>query len=247
MALPHFDPPVIAHRGASAYAPENTLVAFTKAAQLGIKWLEFDVMQAASGEPVIFHDELLNRTTNGSGELCQYPYAYLRSLDAGGWFSYLFAGEKIPSLANVVEFLLNNGYLYANIEIKPSKHNEEHLIKRILHEVAPLMAFASDRVLFSSFSVHALHTLRKLSPDCQIGLLMHEWLPDWSSLCDTLQCVSVHANKNILDQKRVSEIKASQRAVLSYTVNDPETAKQLFNWGVDAVFSDQPDKIIEFA
>ena len=89
-----FLPPVIAHRGASAYAPENTLAAFVKAAQLGIRWIECDVMQAACGEVIIFHDETLERTTNGKGDVDRYPYSYLQSLDAGSWFDPIFSGEK---------------------------------------------------------------------------------------------------------------------------------------------------------
>ena len=93
-----FDPPVIEHRGVSSYAPENTMSAFTRAVQLGIQWVEFDVMLAACGTPIIIHDESLDRTTNGHGNVGDYSYSYLRTLDAGSWFSPSYSGERIPSL-----------------------------------------------------------------------------------------------------------------------------------------------------
>ncbi|MBV9574993.1 MAG: glycerophosphodiester phosphodiesterase, partial [Gammaproteobacteria bacterium] len=100
-----FSPPVIAHRGASAYAPENTMAAFVKAVQLGIKWIEFDVMATVNGEPIIFHDETLDRTTNAQGEVHHHSYAYLQTLDAGAWYQPFFSGEKIPTLQQVLQFM----------------------------------------------------------------------------------------------------------------------------------------------
>src|SRR3990167_7563410 len=124
-----FNPKVIAHRGASAYAPENTLIAFTKAAQLEIKWIEFDVMQASCGTPIIFHDETLNRTTNGKGDVCRYSYTYLQTLDAGSWFNPRFSGERIPTLNAVMAFLANEN-MNANIEIKALPGQEEQCVVR---------------------------------------------------------------------------------------------------------------------
>jgi len=116
--LHKIDPPVIAHRGGSAYAPENTLSAFTKAAQLGMQWVEFDVMLAACGTPIVFHDDLLDRTTNATGEVGVHAYTYLQTLDAGAWFNSKFSGERIPTLAQVLQFL-KDVKLCANVEIKP--------------------------------------------------------------------------------------------------------------------------------
>src|SRR6185312_3714651 len=90
---------------------------FIKAAQLGVKWVEFDVMQTADGVPVVFHDELLDRTTNGRGELSLYTYPVLQSLDAGKWFDYVFSCERIPTLMTVIDFLQEEK-ISANIEIK---------------------------------------------------------------------------------------------------------------------------------
>jgi glycerophosphoryl diester phosphodiesterase len=244
MARLNFQPPVIAHRGASAYAPENTLAAFTKAAQLGIKWIEFDVVQAACGEPVIFHDETLERTTNGQGEVSAYSYTYLRTLDAGAWFNPIYSNERIPSLQQTLEFLCDTK-MCANIEIKALPGQEMKLVQRVLEKIKYFGHALDATLLFSSFSLAALQRTRECAPECMLGLLLHEWVADWQIYCTILRCVSVHVNVDILTPEAARLIKDMDRALLCYTVNDPERAKQLFSWGVDAVFSDVPEKIIK--
>src|SRR3990167_2302278 len=99
---------VIAHRGASHLAPENTLASFIMASELPIEWVEFDVMLSKDQVPVVFHDDTLSRTTNGTGFIDQFTFDELRNLDAGSWFSSRFVGEKIPSLSEVIAFLAVN-------------------------------------------------------------------------------------------------------------------------------------------
>ena len=237
----HFTPPVIAHRGASAYAPENTMAAFTKAAQLGIQWIEFDVMLAACGTPIVFHDDTLERTTNGYGSVAEYPYAYLQTLDAGKWFSPSFSGEKIPALVQVLEFMRDYG-ISANIEIKPLPGQDKITTVRVWEEVSRQQADLST-ILFSSFSIKSLETLRPLSDNCMMGLLMDHWLPDWPLITDDLNCVSVHLNQAVISSEKAKKITNSNRKLLCYTVNDIGRAKELYSFGVDAVFSDRPDKV----
>lgn len=238
------DPPVIAHRGASHYAPENTLAAFKKAAQLGIKWVEFDVMQAACDELIIFHDELLDRTTNGKGPVDQQPYSYLRTLDAGSWFNPEFYGERIPTLIQLIEFLEKTN-MNANVEIKALPAHAEKMVIRVLEIFSHYSSAKKMNILFSSFSTDALWFLRKHSPTCQLGLLLHEWQLDWRELSQSLQCVSVHVNNDILTYESAQEVKELDKTLLCYTVNDPLRAQELFSFGVDAVFSDVPDLILK--
>lgn len=238
-----FAPPVIAHRGASAYAPENTMAAFTKAVQLGIKWIEFDVMLTADREPIIFHDELLNRTTNGKGDVDHFSYAYLRTLDAGRWFNPTFSGERIPSFQQVIDFIYMTN-ISANIEIKPLPGDEEQLALRILETLSQFTQPSQSTLLFSSFSFAALRCLRHYAPDCAIGLLLHEWEPGWEDVCTELQCVSIHVNECIMTSAAAHEIKRLGKSLICYTVNDPVRAKELYSLGVDAVFSDAPDRIV---
>ena len=238
-----FQPPIIAHRGASAYAPENTLIAFVKAAQLGIRWIECDVMQAACGEAIIFHDETLDRTTNGKGYVERYPYTYLQSLDAGSWFDPIFSGERIPTLRALLEFLQNTA-MHANIEIKALPGQEDALVKIVAKEIMTHFGERANNILFSSFSVAALYALRRYLPHCQIGLLLHEWEADWEKTYDSLHCVSLHINHEIIFSYIAHQLKKDNKIVLCYTVNDPARATELYSFGVDAVFSDAPDRIL---
>lgn len=240
-----FEPPVIAHRGACAYAPENTMVSFTKAVQLGIHWVEFDVMLAACGTPIVFHDETLDRTTNAVGNVGDYTYAYLRTLDAGTWFSPAYSCERIPSFAQVLEFVRDTG-LCANVEIKPLPNQDQATVAAVLNVVSRFFPENNSSILFSSFSIPTLRFLRAQAPHCSMGLLMHEWIPDWESIAEELRCVSINVNQEILTPDKPAALKVDGRQLLSYTVNDITRAEQLFSWGVDAVFSDNPDIIARF-
>lgn len=235
-------PPVIGHRGACAYAPENTIASFAKAIQLGVQWVEFDVMQAACGEPIVFHDETLERTTNGQGEVHAFSYAFLRTLDAGAWFDLRFSAEKIPSLSQVIAFL-NQYSIKANIEIKALPHHEMSLVKRLLCDLHQDLQNHNERFLFSSFSLETLYLLREQGPQLNLGLLLHEWEPKWQLHCQQLNCVTVNVNHEIITHEAVKQIKSMGKLCLCYTVNDHARAIELYDMGVDAVFSDAPDRI----
>lgn len=241
-ALSPFKHRVIAHRGACGFAPENTLSAFVKAAQLGISWVEFDVMLSADGEVIVFHDETLDRTTNGRGDVGIHSYAYLATLDAGGWFNSAFSGERIPTLAQVLHFL-RSVHLSANIEIKPLPGQDLETVLRVVEEVSRVTTIDSANILFSSFSTEALRLLRAESKLAKIGFLMHDWQPEWPTTAKELNCISMNVNEEILTAPRVSEIKQAGYLLTSYTVNSAERAAQLFDMGVDAVFSDYPNRI----
>lgn len=236
-------PPVIAHRGASAYAPENTLAAFLKAKELGIRWLEFDVMLAACGEVVIIHDQTVDRTTSGEGRVIDCTYHYLQTLDAGTWFHPEFAEEKIPCLQKMIEFLHQHN-LAANVEIKVIPGNEELTVKKIIEVIQQYWHQEMLPPLISSFSLATLHYVRKYFPHCLLALLMDNVLPEWKDICDELNCVSVALNEKAVTPDLVDEIKSTGRSVLSYTVNNADRARELFSWEVDAVFTDYPDKIL---
>lgn len=235
---------MIAHRGASGYAPENTMAAFIKAVQLGITWVEFDVIQAASGELIVFHDDILDRVTNEKGPIVNYPFDYIRTLDAGSWFAADFSNEHIPTLGEVLKFL-HAEKMNANVEIKAYPGQAEQIVFRILNEMSPYLSVQNSAILFSSFSIETLQLLRKFSPKCNLGLLLHELLPNWCEISTSLECVSVHLNNEIITPKTIRTVKEMDKSILCYTVNDPSRAIELFSWGVDAVFSDYPDLIVK--
>lgn len=231
-----FDPPIIAHRGASACAPENTMAAFTKAQQLGLKWIECDVM-LAKDQPIIFHDDELNRTTNGAGLLHHYDYQYLQTLDAGSWFSPKFSGEAIPNLKQLIAWLVISK-MNVNLELKSLVQYEKKLVDQTLAVLNQEKKSISSIILFSSFAIETLYYLRSQSKDALIGLLMDEWDPKGLQIAKELHCVSINLNHEIVTKNLARQIKELGYNLLCYTVNDYMRAMELFAWGVDAVFSD---------
>lgn len=231
---------IIGHRGACAYAPENTLASFDKARALGCRFIEFDVMLSADGEPFIIHDESLKRTTNGSGEVGQVTADYLQSLDAGGWFSRHYEGEKIPHLREVLKWLVFAD-ANANIEIKPYPGQTEATTVAVLSHIHRYWPSDKAMPLVSSFDSEALWLCRSLAPELPLGLLLDKWDDNWPSLAGDLQCFSVHLNRRIVTAERVKAIKQQGYTVLVYTINRKRQAQKLLDWGVDALFSDYPN------
>lgn len=231
---------LIGHRGASGYAPENTMAAFNKAHALGCCFVEFDVMLSADGEAFIFHDDTLKRTTNGRGQFGLVSAEYIRSLDAGLWYSKQFRAEKIPSLQDAIEWLVQTG-IHANIEIKPYPGTTEQTTIAVLTHINRFWPEGKALPLISSFDQKALALCRSLAPEIPIALLLDKWDKDWLLKARDLQCYSVHLSRRAATAKRVLEIKEQGYQVYVYTVNWKRKAAKLFNWGVDAVFSDYPD------
>lgn len=235
-------PPIIAHRGASALAPENTLVAFKRAKECGIQWIEFDVTVAACGEVVVFHDDTLQRTTNGQGNIHEMSYQELKVLDAGSWFSSEFTGEKIPTLKQTLLWL-DHYQMAANIEIKSYPGKEAWLVRRVLEEIESYANQATP-LLMTSFSRTVLEKVRHHSIHVPLGLLMDEWDENFTSICDELALINVGMNQHHLTRVRAEKIKASGRLLFAYTVNDVLRAQTLFSWGVDAIFSDCAQELL---
>lgn len=239
-----FIPPFIAHRGASGFAPENTLAAFYKAKELGATWIEFDVMLSADHEVVVFHDETLDRTTDGKGRVADFPLSYLRTLDAGSWFDPRFCEERVLSFREVIGFL-NQHSLAANVEIKACLGQEEIIVRKVLGEIEKYWSGGISAPLISSFSVPVLGLVREFSSEALLGLLVDDWFDGWESVCLGLDCVAVDVNYKILNLDRVRQIKEMGKFVLAYTVDDLRVAKKLFGWGVDGVFTNNLQVMLE--
>lgn len=234
---------VIGHRGASAYAPENTIAAFDKAFSLGCRFIEFDVMCSADGEPFLIHDDTLKRTTNGRGDVGKVEAAYLQGLDAGSWFSKQYKGEKIPHFKDALKWLSFSD-VQANIEIKPYPGAVEQTAVAVLSYIHRYWPQSKDLPLVSSFEWEALLLCRSIAPEMPLGLLLDEWDEQWLQKAKQIECYSVHFNRKVLTAERVKEVKEQGYIVCAYTVNRKRLANKLFSWGVDAVFSDYPDLLI---
>jgi glycerophosphoryl diester phosphodiesterase len=234
-------PPVIGHRGAAAYAPENTLAGLRRAKTLGCAWVEFDVRLTGDGALVLCHDPLLDRTTSGSGLVSAMSLAAIRELDAGSWFDPSFAGERVPNLDEVL-LLAAELDLGANIEMKSDRGRE--------YATAAAVAASLRRprrrppaVLVSSFLVSALAALRELAPEIPRGVLFRFIPRGWAQTALSLGCTIIGADHRRLRPPRIAAIRAAGYELAAFTVNDPVRARLLFDWGVTSVFSDAPDII----
>ncbi|NDG54756.1 MAG: glycerophosphodiester phosphodiesterase [Betaproteobacteria bacterium] len=235
-------PRIIAHRGAGKLAPENTLAAMQVALQHRQKMVEFDVKLSADDVAVLMHDANLDRTTNGIGPIRQFNWAELARLDAGSWHSEAFAGEPIPRLDSALAWLLEKGML-ANVEIKPSPGLELHSGRLIARACKTLWTRQDIPCLLSSFSEAALQAAMATAPALPRALLMDRLFPDWLARCRRLDCVAVDWNEGLINAALVRDAHAAGLRVLVYTVNDPQRAKQLLDWGVDSVITDWVDQL----
>ncbi len=232
---------MIGHRGAAAYAPENTLAGLRRAKALGCAWVEFDVRLTGDGALVLCHDPLLDRTTSGSGLVSASSLAAIRELDAGSWFDPSFAGERVPTLDEVL-LLAAELDLGANIEMKSDRGRE--------YATAAAVAASLRRrrgrplaVLVSSFLVSALAALRELAPEIPRGVLFRFIPRGWEETALRLGCTMIGADHRRLRPGQAAAIRAAGYPLAAYTVNDPARARLLFDWGVTSVFSDAPDII----
>jgi glycerophosphoryl diester phosphodiesterase len=233
-------PPVIGHRGAAACAPENTLAGLRKAKVLGCRWVEFDVRLTADSQPVLLHDDRLERTTNGRGRVSALSLAAVRRHDAGKWFHSSFAGERVPTLEEALMLLAKLG-LGANVELKAVRGKEAATGAVVAELLARTWPADPAHLLISSFQQGALAAARDRAPHIARGILFRRIPKNWRNVAAGLGCVTIHADQQRLRPAVLSEIRRAGYPLLAYTVNDPERAKTLFDFGVKSVFSDVPD------
>ena len=234
---------VVAHRGFSGAAPENTLAAFRKAIEAGSDMIELDVHLSEDGKIVVIHDETLERTTNGQGRVVDHPLKELKNLDAGSWFNPQFAGEKVPTLQEVLG--LAQGKVPVNIEIKNPTHGKysiTELSEKALQEVK--RAEMVNQVIFSSFNPVSLEWVQKKEPRARVAFLYHR---PWNSLTEltggrefrVLNLRNIH-----LTREKVEKIRKEGVKLNVYTVNSEEELEQFVRWGVDGIITNYPDRLI---
>ena len=235
-------PRIVAHRGGGLLAPENTLAGIRLARNLGFVGVEFDVKLSGDGIPVLMHDDTLERTSNGSGAVAQTSYREMAKLDAGGWFGNEFIGEPIPSFASASALCREAG-IWANVEIKPCPGRERETGEAVARMTKLLWTGAHPPPLLSSFSALALEAAAVESPELPRALLVVDAQPNWQAQLDRLQCVALHVSHRHLGPTLVRAVHDSGRGLLTYTVNDSETALDMLEWGVDALVTDQLDAV----
>jgi glycerophosphoryl diester phosphodiesterase len=235
-------PRVVAHRGGGSLAPENTLGALRLAASHGFEGVEFDVMLAADGTPVLIHDETLERTTGSKGEVARTPYGELARLDAGAWFGERWRGERIPSFEEAGRLCRELG-LWANVEIKPAKGHERATGEAVARLARELWDGAALQPVLSSFSREALEAARRAAPELPRGWVVDEVPVDWRDSVRALECIALHCHWRRLTRPLAQQIRAADCAILCWTVNDAAAARRLRDWGVDCLVTDALDVV----
>lgn len=197
-------PKVIGHRGAKAYAPENTLASIHAAADMGIEWVEVDVKLTKDGVPILFHDDELNRCSNGSGLVAQTDFQTIEELDAGLWFGDSFMGEKIPTLEEALNTILDRG-LGVNLEIKACPGREVDTAEAMLDVATRIWPDDAPPPLISSFSHVSLETAMEVMGEWPRGLLIEEYIPHWKDIAEHLSAYTININGNAVTEDQIEE------------------------------------------
>lgn len=234
----------VAHRGATAYTPENTIAAFDLAVDMKADYIEIDVQRSKDGELVLIHDTTVDRTTDGTGKVGELTLEQLRSLDAGSWKGEQFAGEPIPTFEEILDHY--HGKIGILIELKaPELYPgiEEQvaaaLIERNLHKPQ------NEKIIIQSFNFESIKKMHQLLPKVPIGVLTSnradttlEALQEFSTYADWF-----NPSYGIVTEELVNQVHSLGMQIGSWTVRSQEAADFLFEMGVDAIISDYPDYV----
>ncbi len=232
-------PTIFAHRGASAYAPENTMAAFNLAIVQDADAIELDSKLTADGQVVVIHDDTVDRTTNGTGSVKSLSLADIQSLDAGSKFPPLFKPEKIPSLAEVFETIGRK--ILINVELKNYSSPMDDLAEKVVSLVKKFNL--EDNVLISSFNLITLIQVRRVLDKVPLGLLTFTGLAELalrSKLVRFGPLLALHSSYKDVTPYLILTAHQAKCRVHAYTVNQPEQIKALYEARIDGIFTDHP-------
>lgn len=234
-------PLIFGHRGASAYAPMNTLPAFDLAARQGADGIELDVWLSADGHLMVIHDAEVDHTTDGSGHVGAMTLAQLKELDAGGGFNEAFAGTRIPTLDETFEEFGQK--LFINVEIKSVMIYTDGIEQAVADIIARFNL--QRRVLVSSFNPIALRRFKELLPEVAIGYLHDPHTPYYFDyVLYDMHYEAHHPHFSQVNAEYMFDLRKSSQWVNVWTVNDPASALELCDLGVSGIITDKPDAIL---
>lgn len=234
----------VAHRGATAYSPENTIAAFNLAVDMKADYIEIDVQRSKDGELVLIHDTTVDRTTDGTGKVGDLTFEELRSLDAGSWKGEQFAGEPIPTFEEILD--LYRGKVGILIELKaPELYPgiEEQVTAALIER--NLDKPQNEKIIIQSFNFESMKKMDQLLPRVPIGVLTSnradttlEALKEFSTYADWF-----NPSYGVVTEELVNQVHSLGMQIGSWTVRSQEAADFLFEMGVDAIISDYPDYV----
>ncbi|MEK5205878.1 glycerophosphodiester phosphodiesterase [Psychrobacillus sp. FSL H8-0510] len=234
---------IYAHRGSSGTHPENTIAAFKAAAKLPIHGVEFDVHMTKDHELVVIHDETINRTSNGTGFIKDMTLAELKKFDFGSWYSHEFKKETIPTLREVL-YVFKDTPHHLNIELKSDVFPYEGMEQAVLQMLKDYRLEA--RVVISSFNHEMVRNVKQLAPPIETAVLFMEVMIEPHKYADVVGADALHAFFPTVLRKMGAEAIGSGKKVRVFTVNDEKYADLLKRIGVDAIFTDYPEKMWKY-
>jgi len=230
---------VIAHRGASGHAPENTLAAFRKAVALGASFIETDLQLSRDAHFVALHDPNVNRTTNGRGSVHDMPLAELRQLDAGSWFGSEFSGERIPTLDEILQFSKKNDVVFY-LELKPSgAWGGEHALIGALRDSGEIA-----RSVVISFDAASMLNLHNIDPTVMTGLLYDGQIDKPIEKAVEVGARQLVARSDLVTPAMLEQARKKDLQVVCWTVNHPAHMRLLIEAGVAGIMTDYPDRLV---
>lgn len=239
---------IVGHRGAAGKAPENTIASINLAEKLGANVIEIDLRQTKDGVPVAIHDSDVDRTTDSSGEVSDYTFKEIQKLDAGSWFDEEYAGEKIPSLEEVIQSLNDTTVLI--IEFKGGLGEYKNIEKNTLEIVNKLGV--SGRVILKSFDPEQLKYLRELTDGIPLLYVYAVRIPWLGLIIDTgVTCGSVYdfqteylqPHRFFLSESFVKEAQAKSFKIIAWGVHELDEIKEAVEMGVDGIETDYPGRV----
>jgi len=222
----------IGHRGAMGYAPENTLVSFKKAIELGVDMIELDVHVCKTGELVVIHDETVDGTTDGQGHVAEMNLQELQKLDAG-------KGEHIPTLLEVLEFI--DRKVKINIDLKGKKTAQPTC--KVIEEYVRDRQWLYDDFLVSSFDYDELRVCRRLNPTISLGILISEQAFNYVQIAKELRAKAVIPEYHMVNEGYVKDVHERRLQIVVWTVNEKDDIERMDGMGVDGIISNYPDRL----
>lgn len=236
---------IFGHRGASAYAPENTLAAFRLAEEMGADGIGIDVQCCKDGEVVALRDSFFHQVSGGKGCVWEYTLKELKSMNFGNGFPEVFQGEKAVSLDEVLEWISQSG-ISLNIELKSSPYcHDPALAEKIYRSIENFGQKVKRKISFSSFDHQCLLEYQKLDRDAKIGLLYKANLRRPGDYARMVGADSIHPYFMMIDEEGMDNCQELAVEVNVWTVDEPGDIRKMLRWGCDRIFTTKPDLAVQ--